>query len=135
MFRFGLIPAICLCSLFCSHALAQNTVVTSAASPFVGLAPDSLATIFGTNLAQSTEVGLQPFPTILAGVGVQVTDSNSVTRDAGLLLVSSTQINFLVPAETLPGPATVTILSNLFRILLPTLITRTAPVRPVRAPP
>src|SRR5437773_473024 len=96
-----------LVSCFCSLAAAQNAVVTSAASTAAGLAPESLATIFGANLAAATAQGTQPLPATLAGVTVEVADSLSVTRTAGLLLVSPSQINFEVPAGTAPGPATV----------------------------
>ena len=46
-----------------------------------------------------------PWPTVLGGVTVQVTDSGSATRIAGLLFVSPGQINFQIPWETTPGTA------------------------------
>jgi hypothetical protein len=85
--------------LVCSSivGLAQTTqqvTITSAASASVGLAPESLATATGMNLATGTATAQSvPWPTTLGGVTVQVTDSASMTRMAGLLFVSSMQIN------------------------------------------
>src|ERR1700674_505663 len=101
--------------LVCSSivGLAQTTqqvTITSAASASVGLAPESLATATGMNLATGTATAQSvPWPTTLGGVTVQVTDSASMTRMAGLLFVSSMQINFEVPAGTAVGAATITI--------------------------
>jgi uncharacterized protein (TIGR03437 family) len=57
----------------------------------------------------SAKAASTPWPTTLGGVTVQITDSASVSRPAGLLFVSPTQINFEVPAGTAPGTATVRI--------------------------
>jgi uncharacterized protein (TIGR03437 family) len=101
--------------LVCSSILAlaqsnQPVTITSAASASVGLAPESLATATGMNLAMGTARAQSlPWPTTLGGVTIQVTDSASVPRLAGLLFVSPTQINFEIPAGTALGPATVTI--------------------------
>jgi uncharacterized protein (TIGR03437 family) len=101
---------------FLAPVFAQNTplvTITSAADSSVGLAPASLATATGTNLALgSAKAVATPWPTFLDGVTVQVTDSASVSRAAGLLFVSSgaaSQINFEIPAGTAPGAALVRI--------------------------
>jgi uncharacterized protein (TIGR03437 family) len=88
------------------------TSITSAANAAAGLAPESLGTAMGTDLAAGTASAQSvPWPTTLGGVTVQVTDAapTPVTRLAGLLFVSPSQINFQVPAGTAPGTATVTI--------------------------
>jgi uncharacterized protein (TIGR03437 family) len=76
-----------------STGLAQSTpfAVVSAASyqPGMAVAPDSLATLFGVNLAGS---------------------SVEVDSEAALLLyVSPSQINFVVPGDTAPGTADVVV--------------------------
>ena len=94
-------------------ALAQNTptvTITSAADANIGVTPVSLATATGLNLTmQSATAVSTPWPTTLGSVMIQVTDSASVPRAAGLLFVSSGQINFEIPAGTAPGPALVLI--------------------------
>ena len=77
--------------------------VVNGASYLGTIAPGSLATVFGDNLAD----GPQPvpaeaggFPTSFAGVTVVVDGVN-----APLTYVSATQINFQVPWETAPGTA------------------------------
>ena len=84
-------------------ARAQIAVV-SAASYQPVVAPDSLASLFGSGLANSTATAtLDPngnLPTKLAGVSVEIN-----ATPAPLLYVSPGQINFLVPATTDPGSA------------------------------
>ena len=76
--------------------------VVNAASYLGDLAPGGLATIYGSNLADSmyTLTGASGFPRSVAGVSVSV---NGVT--APLLYVSPTQINFQVPWEATSGLA------------------------------
>jgi uncharacterized protein (TIGR03437 family) len=87
----------------------QAFVVVSSASGMPNLAPDSLASAVGENLSSQTETGTAPYPTSLAGVTVQVVDSAGAVRLAPLVYVSPGQINFLVPAGTATGTATVNI--------------------------
>ncbi len=71
------------------------------------LAIESIATIFGVNLAVRSEAAqLDPLPLDLAGTTVTI---NGVR--APLFFVSDKQINFAVPATLQPGPATI-IVSN-----------------------
>ena len=80
--------------------------VQSAAAPSDAVAPGSLASLFGTNLAVGTDQAKeQPLPTMLGGVSLSVTDSAGSARQASLLYVSPTQINFVVPDGTAPGSA------------------------------
>ena len=81
--------------------------VVNAASFLGDIAPGSLATLFGSNLADGTYQGAQMldgnnhFVTSVGG-GIRVT-VNDVS--APLTYVSPTQINFQVPWETAPGTA------------------------------
>ncbi len=84
----------------------------SSASYFLNspLAPDSIATAFGVNLTNATAVAATiPLPTTLAETQVRVRDVAGVERDAPLFFVSPGQINFLIPAQTALGAATVNV--------------------------
>jgi len=84
----------------------------SAASLAIGLvAPESVVTAFGTDLAPSEQAAKSlPLPTELAGVSVGITDSEGERRLAPLFYVSPEQINYQVPAGTALGEAAVTVL-------------------------
>lgn len=93
----------------------RNAVSVSAAS-YIGnaLAPDSLASAFGVNLATRTEAATDiNLPTSLANTTVRIKDSAGIERLAQLLFVSPTQVNYLVPSTLAAGPATVTITNEL----------------------
>jgi uncharacterized protein (TIGR03437 family) len=79
--------------------------------PGGALSAESIASAFGTDLAPAVEAAQStPLPTILAGTQVSVKDSAANERFAPLFFVAPSQVNFLVPAGTAPGPATVTVL-------------------------
>jgi uncharacterized protein (TIGR03437 family) len=94
-----------------SNTAAYSNWILSAASFQLGaLAPNSIASLFGQNLATSTVSATStPLPTTLGGVTVAITDNNNVTRNAPLFFVSAGQINFLLPAELATGRAKVAI--------------------------
>jgi uncharacterized protein (TIGR03437 family) len=88
------------------YGVLPNAAVQSAAAPSSAVAPNSLASMFGTNLAPvTTQATLQPLPTTLGQITLTVTDSSGMQRSAPLIYVSSTQINFVVPDGTAPGSA------------------------------
>jgi uncharacterized protein (TIGR03437 family) len=108
----GVIAGVALCG----HLWAQAPYYTSASivnasdyspGPF---APSSVLSLFGTNLAWTTEASTADnlaagsLPNQLAAVRVYV-DIEPVP----LLYVSPTQINFLVPSDQIPGDVTVTV--------------------------
>ena len=76
----------------------------SAASLSGPLAPDSLASLFGSRLALTTATAdpLSP-PTSLGGISLRLRDSSGAARLVPLLHVSPSQINFEVPAGIAPG--------------------------------
>ena len=74
------------------------------------LAPGSIAVAYGQNLATGTgQAGGATLPTTLGGTTVTVKDSTGVSRPAGLYYVSAGQIDYVVPAGTAVGVATVTV--------------------------
>lgn len=92
--------------------LGRSTSV-SAASFAPALAAESIGAIFGGGLATETGVATtQPLPTNLNGTTVSVIDSLGRSRSAGLFFVSAGQINFLVPAGTATGNASVQVNVN-----------------------
>jgi len=84
----------------------NGTVATvSAASYTAPVAPDSIAAAFGTKLATGNGSAISlPLPTELAGTTVKVNG-----EPVPLFFVSPLQVNFLIPAGTAPGTATVVV--------------------------
>jgi uncharacterized protein (TIGR03437 family) len=95
-------------------AVALPLVTAVSAASYGGtLAVDSVGAIFGANLAAGPVTAtIQPLPTLLGETKVNVLDNLGVQRDAGLFAVTSGQVNFLVPAGTANGLATVTVTRN-----------------------
>ncbi|MFM8395931.1 MAG: hypothetical protein ACKOB4_18585, partial [Acidobacteriota bacterium] len=78
------------------------------------LAPESIASIFGEELATGTEAASkEPLPTRLAGTRVALRDSQGMTRYAPLFFVSQQQINYQIPEGTAPGEATVLVTNGI----------------------
>lgn len=77
------------------------------------LAPEVIAAGFGADLATGVAVATTvPLPTGLLGTTVTVTDSGGTARPAQLFFVSPGQINYLIPAGTALGTATVNVESG-----------------------
>lgn len=94
--------------------LAAPVVTVSAASfKREALAPESIASAFGTALAtrNATATSL-PLPTELAGTTVKVTDANGIEFLAPLFFVSAQQVNYQLPAGLAPGTVTVTVTNS-----------------------
>jgi uncharacterized protein (TIGR03437 family) len=101
--------------------LTLNEVkIFSAASLALGgpLAPDSIGVVSAPNLAAVTAVAVPvplpatPLPTSLGGVTVAVRDNTGTERLAQLFSVEPGQIRYLMPRETAPGPARLTVTSR-----------------------
>lgn len=87
-----------------------NTISNGATFALSSLAPDSIASIFATNIASSTiSTPSATLPETLGNVTITVTDANNASRPAKLYFVSSGQANFLLPEATAPGRATVAV--------------------------
>ncbi|MBI1765799.1 MAG: hypothetical protein HYR56_30715 [Acidobacteria bacterium] len=94
---------------------ARPLVTNLSAASYLGaeVASDSMIAAFGANLATRAESATSlPLPTALAGTYVKVRDSAGLERDAALFFVSPGQVNYLVPAGTQNGLATVTVTSG-----------------------
>lgn len=92
----------------CAAMLEAQTVinaVTDAASYAPRVTPGGLATIFGSNLADSAQSATKfPLPRSMAGAMVYVNQS-----PAPLLYVSEAQINFQVPSSVAAGTASLSV--------------------------
>lgn len=92
----------------------QASMVSANASSYSveSVAPQSIVALFGEGLATSTlSAPTLPLPTTLGGTSLRVRDSVGGERLAPLLFVSPRQVNYLVPAGTVTGRATL-ILTN-----------------------
>src|SRR5215813_925101 len=78
------------------------------------LAANMIVAAFGTGLAQNTTFATpgMALPTALDGTSIGVRDANGTERAAGLFFVSAGQVNYLIPAGTVNGAATVTLRRN-----------------------
>jgi len=83
---------------------------TNPCNPLSVVAPGSLASAFGADLAKATIVD-GSFPTTLGGTTMTLVDSSNTTYQLPLYLVSPTQVNYYVPPQVESGPATVSISS------------------------
>lgn len=88
------------------YGVIGNSAVVSAASPSVGIAAGAIASLYGQNLATSTDrASSLPLPVSLGGATLVLTDSAGVRRNASLLYASPGQLNFVVPDDTAVGIA------------------------------
>lgn len=85
-----------------------NSGLVNAASFSHTVAPGSIASMFGTNFANSTgAASVKPLPDTLSGVSILVNNN-----PAPLIFVNQLQANFQIPFETQPGTATVVVIAN-----------------------
>jgi uncharacterized protein (TIGR03437 family) len=74
------------------------------------IAPDSIASVFGSGLATTfASANVLPLPTDIGGTRVTITDASGVSRPAPLFYVSPDQVNIHVPSGTRAGTAQVVI--------------------------
>ena len=84
--------------------------VSAASASITQLTPSSIATAFGADLSTGTaSAGAGALPTTLDGTKVSIVDDTGAQLAAPLFYVSSTQVNYEIPAEAAIGAAAVTI--------------------------
>lgn len=89
-------------------ALHRGVSNGAGVGPESGVAPGSVASIFGEGLAASTAVGpASPLARTLAGVTARIG-----TRSLPLFFASPTQINLQIPPDLAPGNHTITVSSE-----------------------
>lgn len=115
--------------LFPYDQTIHDLAALSAASFKTSLAPASIGSAFGKLLAASTATNTSAsLPVTLNGSSLKVRDSACVERLAPLFFVSPTQINFLLPAETAAGTATLIAQNDAGEVSLGTInVNRVAP--------
>ena len=95
------------------YGVIQPIAVQSSAAPNGAVTAQSIASVYGSGFAAAADVaGTQPPPQTLDGVTLTVTDSAGNTRNADLMYVAPSQINFVVPAGMAAGAATFTIMNG-----------------------
>jgi uncharacterized protein (TIGR03437 family) len=77
------------------------------------VAPDSLVSAFGTDLATGqASAGSSAYPITLGGTSITLVDSSNTGYAVPLVFVSSGQVNYMVPSGAQTGPAWLTIKSG-----------------------
>jgi len=90
------------------------SVSAASFAPAAPLTANQIIAGFGTGLSQNivpAPPGL-PLPTTLDGTTIGVRDSGGMERPAGLFFVAPGQVNYLIPADTANGAATITLRRN-----------------------
>lgn len=107
----------------------RDLAIVSAASFTPVVAPGSIASVFGLELATGVEASTAiPLATVLAGSRVSTYDGKSGGFEAPLFFVSPTQINFYVPERLQPADGSILVSNvNGMGSLGPMKIERVAP--------
>jgi uncharacterized protein (TIGR03437 family) len=101
---------------------------TNSAYGTYSLAPEAIASLYGSNLAAAPLLAQsQPLPTNLGGVTVTLKDANGGVFPAPLFYVSPSQVNWLVPKGVASGVATITLANGGATFTGTATITPTAP--------
>jgi len=91
------------------------------------VAPEEIVSLFGLALATRNTPGPEPLPAKLADTTVEVRDSQGQTRLAQISFAGPGQLNFVIPAGTAPGPATLTVHTPLWSHSINVEVNSTAP--------
>ncbi len=127
----SLVTLLLAAALQAAPSYSAASIVNAADNLAGPLAPNTIATIYGTGLAYGTK-WLTPddirggvLPTVLPGTGVRILVGGVL---ANLYYVSPLQINFLVPPNLLPGASDLqVVIDGLSGPLIPIQLAATAP--------
>lgn len=109
------VSKLCAVPFLATLAFAQSASFTTVSAGNWGpiVAPDSIAAGFGTNVTNQTYAALsQPLPFSLGGVSLKVADSGNASQATPLFFTSTSQVNFLVPANASLGKGIATLTAN-----------------------
>jgi uncharacterized protein (TIGR03437 family) len=107
---------------------AANASTVSSAGGIAPVAPASLVSIYGSNLATAPmSATTLPLPTNLGGTSAFVTDSTGAETSLPLLFVGPSQVNAVIPAGANTGPAVITINAPSGAVTSPVVLNPTAP--------
>jgi uncharacterized protein (TIGR03437 family) len=105
-----------------------NAATVSAASGMGPVAPASIVSIYGANLAATSLAAVSlPLPTTLAGTSATVTDASGVQTSLPLFFAGPSQINAEIPDTASGGPVVITINTPSGAVSSPVVITPVAP--------
>jgi phospholipase C len=89
---------------------ANALLATNSAYGTYALAPEAIASLWGSNLAAGPQQAQsQPLPTSLGGVTATLKDANGGVFPIGLFYVSPSQVNCLLPKGAASGTASITL--------------------------
>jgi uncharacterized protein (TIGR03437 family) len=113
LFRQHLLGGIQFAAGIKGGACAALTAASAASFRADELAGESIASIFGSALATTTQAATTiPLPTTLANTSVRIKDAAGVERLAPLFFVSPTQINLLVQSGVANGAGVFTVIKS-----------------------
>jgi uncharacterized protein (TIGR03437 family) len=100
-----------------TNASAITTVTTvSAASGAAPVTADSIVGLYAANIDTAVFTATvgppAPLPTTLGGVSATITDSSGTTAPIGLIAVTPSQVNAVLPAGLQTGEATINLMSS-----------------------
>jgi hypothetical protein len=92
---------------------SKPLTLSSAAGGVPALAPGSLASAFGADLANGQPAApALPWPSLLEGTSVSIVDSTATYTVVPLTYISANQVNFQIPDSVAIGPSAVTVTSG-----------------------
>jgi uncharacterized protein (TIGR03437 family) len=92
-----------------SSTLVPLAAVNAASYTAANFAPDEIVTLFASDLAKATVSATGSPSTSLGGITITVADSAGAKHPVEMLYVSQAQASFIVPGDTPPGAATITV--------------------------